>query len=99
MITILLLLLIVEKSTSGRRRTDGGSEFCICGRHLTDYGTSTIATQEPPTVICKGKGENASHLIRFCHCDEFRPYRLVREEVDEEKHLKQNLEREWIRGK
>ena len=58
----------------------GESEYCICAHHVTDHETCqsfiAIATQEPPTVICRGKFGNKSHPISHCNCDEFRPYRI-----------------------
>ena len=64
----------------------GESEYCICGHHLTDHETSqsfvAIAAQEPPTVTCIGG--NKSHPIRNCECDEFRPFRVVSQQDDDE---------------
>jgi hypothetical protein len=63
----------------------------------TDHETSQwlICLTQPPIVICRGG--DMSYIIRSCHCDEFRPYRLIREEGDEEAFEEQNLETEVIR--
>ena len=56
----------------------GESEYYICGHRVTDHETSqsfiAIATQGPPTVTCWGGN---------CHCDEFRPYRMLGERDNE----------------
>ena len=74
----------------------GESEFCICGHHLTDHETSqsliSIITQSH-IVICKGGDK--SRLIWSCHCDEFRPHRVVGEQ--EEVLENQNLHEEVIK--
>ena len=61
------------------------SEFCICGHHLTDHEASQwlISITQPSTVICRGRGGDKTRIIRGCHCDEFRPYRIVGEDNEE----------------
>jgi hypothetical protein len=61
----------------------GESEFCICGHHVTDHETLQwpISLTEHPVVICRGG--NKAYIIQSCHCDEFRPYRIAREDEKE----------------
>jgi len=76
----------------------GESEYCTCGHHVTDHETCqsqsfiAIAKQQQATttVICRGgegeeegKGNGSKvRIIRGCHCDEFRPYRIATTEDD-----------------
>jgi hypothetical protein len=74
----------------------GESEFCMCGHHVTDHETSqwlvSIITQQPPIVTYRERGGDKSHIIRSCDCDEFRPYKIVKKEDDEEAIENQNTE-------
>jgi hypothetical protein len=83
----------------------GESEFCICGHHPTDHETSqwfvSIIT-EPPIVICKGGrgvGVDKSHVIRSCHCDEFRSYRRIVGKGEEAKQAIEKQNSEVIKSK
>lgn len=71
----------------------GESEFCfcICGHHLTDHETSQwlIPLTGASVVTCRGGGR--PRIIRNCECDEFRPYRVVGQEGNDEEVIeKQN---------
>jgi hypothetical protein len=60
----------------------GESEYCTCGHHITDHETlqwPIIMLTEHPVVICRGGNNRPELFIPTCHCDEFRPYRIVME--------------------
>jgi hypothetical protein len=48
-------------------------------------------------VICRGSRGDKSNIIRNCHCDEFRPYRIAGGEEDNEQAI-ENQDTEVIQG-
>lgn len=74
----------------------GESEYCICGHHVTDHETSQwpVSIAQPPMVICSSTRKLRAIPIRNCHCecDEFRPYRIAREDDYDEAIQNHNTE-------